>query len=49
MEGLLSAGLGASAGDTAGNETTSGSAVKGLLVRQVVHAWSPRTCQMPLY
>lgn len=49
MEGLLSAGLGASAGDTAVNKTSAGSAVKGLLLRQVVHIWSPRTCQMPLY
>ena len=49
MEGLLSAGLGASAGDMAVNETTAGSAVKGLLLWQAVHAWSPRTYQMPLY
>lgn len=49
MEGLLSAGLGASAGDTAVSKTSAGPAVKGLHLQQVVHTRSPGTCQMPLY
>ena len=46
IERLLSAGLGARAGDVTINKAASESAVKRLLFRQDVHTWSPGNCQM---
>lgn len=46
IEGLLSAGLGARAGDVAVNKDALESAVKRFLFRQDMHTWSPGNCQM---